>query len=214
MEDEILLVVGDKAWSSWSLRPWLAAKVAKIPFREVQVRLRRDDTQTEIGRYSPSGRVPVLHHGSLVVWDSLAICEYLAELKPEARLWPGDRDARAVARAISAEMHSGFPALRFEFSMNFHARISGVTPSDVAMGDIRRVVRIWRDARNDFGASGPFLFGAFSIADAIYAPVATRFRTYSVDLAQFGDDGTAADYAKTVLALPEMEEWGAGAARG
>ncbi len=209
--EETVLVIGDKAWSSWSLRPWLAAKVAGIPFREVHVRLRQPDTAQRIAPHSPSGRIPVLKRGELTVWDSLAICEYLAELRPEAGLWPADAKARPLARSISAEMHSSFQALREEFAMDFHARIGGQVPTGQAEADIARVVQIWRDTRRSSGASGPFLFGAFSIADAMYAPVATRFRTYGIDLAVYGDDGTAAAYAQTLLAMPEMQEWGAGA---
>ncbi len=213
MEEEIALVIGDKAWSSWSLRPWLAAKVAKIPFREVRVGLRRQDTAAEIARHSPSGRIPALKRGGLTVWDSLAICEYLAEIAQQAHLWPRDASARAIARAVSAEMHSGFHALRKEFPMDFHARIDGRKPSEQARADIARVAAIWRVTRHSFGAGGRFLFGEFSIADAMYAPVATRFKTYGIDLAQFGDDGTAAAYVEQVLALPEMVEWGEGATR-
>ena len=211
MREETVLVVGDKAWSSWSLRPWLAAKVAKVPFREAQVRLRQPDTAEQIARHSPSARVPVLRRGSLLIWDSLAICENLAEIAPQACLWPEDANARAVARSVSAEMHSGFNALRKEFPMDFHARIEGHIPSDQAQADISRITTIWCGSRHDFGAHGPFLFGAFTIADAMYAPVATRFRTYGIDLAQFGDDGTAAGYVETLLAMPEMQEWGEGA---
>jgi glutathione S-transferase len=214
MEDEISLVIGDKAWSSWSLRPWLAIKISKIAFREELVQLRRPDTAAEIARHSPSGRVPALKHGALTVWDSLAICEYLAELAPEARLWPDDAGTRAAARAVSAEMHSGFHALRKEFPMDFHARIGGCVPSEQARADIERVVSIWRGLRRKSGAAGPFLFGGFTIADAMYAPVATRFRTYGIDLAAYGDDGSAANYAQTVLDLPAMAEWGEGAAQG
>ncbi len=213
MEEETVLVIGDKAWSSWSLRPWLAAKVAEIPFREVPVRLRQPDTAQQIAPHSPSGRIPVLKRGRLTVWDSLAICEYLAELAPEARLWPKDADARAVARAISAEMHAGSHALRQEFPMDYHARISGRVPSEQAEADIDRVAQIWRETRQRFGAAGPFLFGTFTIADAMYAPVATRFETYGIYLAAHGDDGTAAAYRQAVLAMPEMQEWGDDAAR-
>ena len=211
MQEEIALIIGDKAWSSWSLRPWLAAKVAKLPFREVQIRLRQPDTAEQIARHSPSARVPVLKRGKLTIWDSLAICEYLAEIAPQARLWPEDADTRSVARSVSAEMHSGFHALRTEFPMDFHARITDCTPSEHARRDIARVTDIWRETRRSFGASGPFLFGVFTIADAMYAPVATRFQTYGIDLADFGDDGTAAAYAETLLSMPEMREWGEGA---
>jgi glutathione S-transferase len=212
MEDKISLVIGDKAWSSWSLRPWLAIKASKMAFREEQVRLRRPDTAAEIARHSPSGRVPVLKHGALTVWDSLAICEYLAELTPETGLWPKDAGARAAARAISAEMHSSFQALRNEFPMDLHARIGGRVPSEQARADIERVVSIWCEMRRRPRAAGPFLFGTFTIADAMYAPVATRFRTYGIDLAAYGDDGSAASYAQTILAMPAMAEWGKGAA--
>jgi glutathione S-transferase len=214
MEEETLLVIGNKAWSSWSLRPWLAAKVAGIPFREEYIELRQPGTAGEIAKHSPSGRIPVLKHAGNVVWDSLAICEYLAEMAPGARLWPTDSRARAVARSISAEMHSGFPALRSEFSMDFHARIEGRVPSEQARAEIGRIVQIWSGTRREFGAGGPFLFGHFTNADAMYAPVATRFRTYGLDPKSFGDrDGVAEDYMRAVLALPHMEEWGEGAAR-
>lgn len=211
MNEEISIVIGDKAWSSWSLRPWLAAKVAKVPFREVQIRLRQPDTAEQIARHSPSGRVPVLKRADLTIWDSLAICEYLAETAPRARLWPENADTRAVARSVSAEMHSSFQALRKEFPMDFHARIANCAPSELARKDIARVTEIRRDTRRNFGSGGPFLFGAFTIADAMYAPVATRFRTYGIDLAHFDDDGTAAAYAETLLFMPEMKEWGEGA---
>jgi glutathione S-transferase len=209
-EDRVL-VIGDKAWSSWSLRPWLAAKVAGIPFREVEIGLRRPETAAEIALHSPSGRVPVLKHGDMIIWDSLAICEYLAELAPDAGLWPANAEARAMARSLSAEMHSGFYALRQEFPMDFHARISDREPSDKARADIARVVALWRTARSRYGEGGDFLFGPFTIADAMYAPVASRFRTYHVDLRAFGDeDGVASAYAQTLLAMPEMAEWGEG----
>ncbi len=213
MTEDPILVTGDRAWSSWSLRPWLALKMAGIPFVEESVRLRQTDTAQQIARHSPSARIPVLKHGCLIVWDSLAICEYAGELAPAAKLWPEDRSARAQARSISAEMHSGFHALRKEFPMDFHARAGGRVPSPDAAADIQRVARIWRDTRKAYGGDGPFLFGAFTIADAMYAPVTTRFRTYGVDLAAFGDDGTAAAYARTVLEMPAMQKWGEGAAR-
>ncbi len=211
MNEEITLIIGDKAWSSWSLRPWLAARKARIPFREVEVRLRQPDTAKQIAKYSPSGRVPVLRQGDLKIWDSLAICEYLAELAPEVHLWPESVNARAAARAISAEMHSSFQALRKEFPMDYHARIAGRSPSEQARADIQRIVDSWCSARRDFGGDGPFLFGTFSIADAMYAPVATRFQTYGTDLAAFGDTGLAATYVAEILAMPEVQEWGEGA---
>jgi len=205
------LVIGDKNLSSWSLRPWLALKQSGIPFTEDCVRLRQPDSKTQILRRSPSGKVPALKIESDVVWDSLAILELLAERHPECALWPQDDEARAVARSISAEMHAGFAALRNEMPMDLLGRLPS-PPIDAALqSDIKRVVAIWNDARAQFGSDGPFLFGRFSNADAMYAPVATRFRTYGVDLARYGDDGTGAAYAAALLALPAMAEWTEGA---
>jgi glutathione S-transferase len=177
---DLTLIIGNKNYSSWSLRPWLAAKAAGIPFKEVVITLDRPDTKELIARYSPSGRVPVLRHGDLTVWDSLAISEYLAETFPEAKLWPADPTQRARARAVSAEMHSGFTALRNAMPMNIRER-RAVTPTADVQADIDRVCQIWRECRGQVArGAGPFLFGTFSIADAMYAPVATRFRTYGV----------------------------------
>lgn len=207
------LVTGNKSWSSWSLRPWLLLKVFGIPFRETLVRLRQPNTKERILNRSPSGKVPALVTGDLVIWDSLAIMEYLAEEHPGAPLWPRDKDARALARAGSAEMHSGFYPLRARMPMDFLHACPCPPLNDELAQDIRRIVAIWRDCRGRSGGEGgPFLFGGFSIADAMFAPVATRFRTYNVDIAAFGDDGAAAAYCKTVLDLPEMAEWGRGAA--
>jgi glutathione S-transferase len=205
------LIIGDKNFSSWSLRPWLAMARCGIPFAEERVRLRLPESKAAILRHSPSGKVPALKTEGLVVCDSLAILEFLAERHPELGLWPRDAEARAVARSVSAEMHSGFMALRNDMSMDLLSRLPAPPIGDELERDIRRVVAIWREARARHGASGPFLFGAFTNADAMYAPVATRFRTYGVDLAAFGDDGSAAAYAETVLALPEMALWSEGA---
>ena len=213
MEEEIALVIGDKAWSSWSLRPWLAAKVAGIPFREVPVRLRQPDTAAQIAQHSPSRHIPVLKRGGFPFGIASRFANIWRSLRPKRGFGPPAPEARAVARSISAEMHSGFQALRMEFPMDFHARIEGRAASDKARADIGRVVQIWSGTRREFGAGGPFLFGGFTIADAMYAPVATRFRTYGVDLAAFGDDGAAAAYAQAILGLPQMQEWGEGAAR-
>jgi glutathione S-transferase len=201
------LVIGDKNISSWSLRPWLAMKQCGIPFAEECIRLRQPDSKAEILRHSPSGKVPALKTSTLVVWDSLAILDYLAEHHPEHKLWPEDEEARAVARSISAEMHSGFAALRNDMSMDLLSKLPPPPMSAALEADIRRIAAIWNDTRARFGRTGPFLFGAFSNADAMYAPVATRFRTYDVDLANFGDDGTGAVYAASLLALPAMAEW-------
>jgi len=205
------LVIGDKNISSWSLRPWIALKACRIPFAEERVKLRQPDSKAEISRLSPSGKVPVLKTPNGIVWDSLAILEYLAEHHPECRLWPQNAEARAAARSISAEMHSGFVTLRNDMSMDLLAHLPTPPMSAALEADIRRIVAIWHDARSRFGRGGPFLFGAFTNADAMYAPVATRFRTYGVDLAGFGDDGTAEAYADALLSMPEMAEWTAGA---
>lgn len=196
------IVIGTKAWSSWSLRPWLALKATGQKFTETLVPLRRVGTASGIRRYSPSGRVPVLKHGKLVIWESLAICEYLAEAFPKAGLWPKDKAARALARAVSAEMHAGFAALRQAMPMDINARRKTPALTDQVKADIARITQIWKDCRKRYGKGGPFLFGRFSIADAMYAPVCTRFVTYGVKL-----DKVSADYVKAVMALPAMQEW-------
>lgn len=205
------LVIGDKNISSWSLRPWIAMRHAGIPFAEVCVKLRSPDTQAQILRYSPSGRVPALLVGGQVIWDSLAILEYLAEAHPEARLWPQSREARAHARSVSAEMHSGFSPLREHCPMDFLARLPMAALPEPVADNVRRIVVLWRDCRSRHDGSGPFLFGAFSAADAMYAPVASRFRTYLPDLAPYGDDGTAQAYVETLFSLPAMAAWEEGA---
>jgi glutathione S-transferase len=201
---ELELVIGTKAWSSWSLRPWLALKMAGQPFRETLVALRRPDTRAQALAHSPSGKVPVLKHAGIAVWDSLAICEYLAETFPQAGLWPADRAARACARSVSAEMHAGFAPLRAALPMDVAARHPTPPMTAELAADIQRIQALWRQCRADFGTriGGPFLFGRFSIADAMYAPVATRFVTYGVAL-----DDVAADYVGTILDLPAMREW-------
>lgn len=207
------LVIGDKNISSWSLRPWLALKQCGIPFTEERIRLRQPDSRAEILRHSPAGKVPVLKTRTGVVWDSLAILEYLAERHPQHKLWPDNEEARAAARSISAEMHSGFATLRNDMPMDLLSTLPSPPLSAALEADIRRIAAIWKDTRARFGQGGPFLFGAFSNADAMYAPVATRFRTYGVDLAAFGDDGNAASYGATILAMPEIAEWTEGAMR-
>ncbi len=201
------LVIGDKNISSWSLRPWLAMRQAGIPFEEIKIALHRPDSQANILRYSPSGRVPALLVGDFAIWDSLAILEYLAEAHPEARLWPAPQLARALARAVSAERHAGFAALREHCPMDLEARLPmGSLPDRVAL-DVQRILALWRDCRRRHGGSGPFLFGAFSAADVMYAPVAARFRTYLPDLRPYGDDGTGAAYIAALFALPGMLAW-------
>jgi glutathione S-transferase len=200
------LIVGNQNYSSWSLRPYLPLKQVGAPFDLVVIPLRQADTAASIARHSPAGRVPILEHGDVSVWDSLAICEYLAETFPDARLWPADRAARAAARAVSAEMHSGFAALRSAMPMNIRAAKPGRALADDVRADVERITTIWRDCRKRFGAGGPFLFGAFSNADAMFAPVVTRFRTYGVTL---GTEEAA--YADAVWNLPAMQEWAAAA---
>ncbi len=209
--DTYTLVIGDKNLSSWSLRPWLALKQCGIPFAEECIRLRQPDSKAEILRHCPSGKVPALKTKTGVVWDSLAILDTLAERHPEHGLWPQDEEARAAARSISAEMHSGFATLRNEMPMDLLSKLPSPPLGAALEADIGRIAAIWKDTRARFGQGGPFLFGAFSNADAMYAPVATRFRTYGVDLGRFGDDGTAAAYAEAILALPAMAEWTEGA---
>ena len=190
----MLLVVGNKNYSSWSLRPWLAMKVLGVPFEEKRIPLYGPASKAELLKYNPAGKVPCLVDGAVTVWDSLAILEYLAER--HARLWPADAAERARARSISAEMHSGFPHLRQHMSMNIRKRLPGKGRTPEVLAEIARVVDIWRPAR------GPFLFGEFGAADAMYAPVVLRFRTYEVELPP-----ACRAYADRVLALPALQEW-------
>jgi glutathione S-transferase len=183
----------------------------QIPFAEVGVKLRQADTKSSILAYSPAGKVPALRDGDLLIWDSLAIIEYLADLYPDRPVWPRDRVARGVARAVSAEMHSGFQQLREVCPMDFLVTKPLDAFPEGVEHNIRRIVQSFRDCRATHGTGGPFLFGAFSAADAMYAPVCSRFRTYVPDLKRFGDDGTTAAYIETIFAMPEIEEWAAGA---
>lgn len=210
-EHQLSLVIGDKAWSSWSLRPWLVLKHFRIPFEEISVKLRRTDTKPMILSHSPAGKVPVLKDGDVLVWDSLAIIEYVADLYPDRAIWPRERVARGIARAVSAEMHSGFQALRESCPMDLFAVKPLETFSETVEHNVRRIVQSFRECRATYGGGGPFLFGAFSAADAMYAPVCSRFRTYVPDLKRFGDDGTTEAYVRAVFALPEMHEWATGA---
>lgn len=213
MANDYVLVIGSKNYSSWSLRPWLAMKRGGIAFREIVIDLKSPSRLAELSRYSPSGKVPVLRIGDLVVWDSIAIVDTMADRHPEAQLWPVDKDARAIARSLAAEMHAGFFDLRQSCPMNLLAREPRAALPDAVAENVRRIVTIWKEARGRFGKGGPFLFGAFSNADAMYAPVASRFRTYVPDLKAYGDDGTAAAYVEAIFAMPEMAEWMDGARR-
>jgi len=196
------LVIGNKNYSSWSLRAWLLMKHGGMPFDEIRIPLYVAGSKDSLRKYAPSGKVPVLLDGSLAVWDSLAIAEYLAERHPDRRLWPQDSAVRAVARSISAEMHSGFSALRSNMSMNCRGSFPGVGRTVEVAADVERIQRMWTDCRERFGAAGPFLFGEFTIADAMYAPVVLRFKTYAVQLAP-----VARQYADTVLGLPALQDW-------
>jgi len=200
------LVIGTKRISSWSLRPWLGLKVAGIGFDEELIPLRQPETQAEILKHSPSGKVPLLKDGEVVVWDSLAILDYAAERFPEAGLWPADRVARAMARSLSAEMHAGFAALRQTCPMDVLS-VSPLTEiPDEVKADLTRIEAGWTEARSRFGADGPFLFGRFSVADAMYAPVVTRIHSYALPV------GTVAEaYCRTIMELPAMAEWIGGA---
>ena len=202
----LTLVVGNKNYSSWSLRPWLALRHTGAPFEEVVIPLYAADSPAKIRTYSPSGLVPVLHHGSTIVWDSLAICEHVSEAFPGARLWPDDATARAVARSVSAEMHSGFSALRTHMPMNIRAHLPGLGRTQASLRDIERIRQLWSDALGRFGKEGPFLFGRFSVADAMFAPVVLRFRTYEVEI-----DARLREYCAAMLALPALEAWMAAA---
>jgi glutathione S-transferase len=208
-EPTLCLVIGNKIWSSWSLRPWLVLKHFQIPFEEINVKLRQSDSKSALLAQSPAGKVPVLRDGDMLIWDSLAIIEYVAELYPDRPIWPRDRLARGVARAISAEMHAGFQQLREVCPMELFASKPMTEFSDGVEHNIRRIVQSFRDCRAEYGRVGPFLFGAFTAADAMYAPVCSRFRTYVPDLQFFGDDGTAKAYVETIFAMPEMTLWAA-----
>jgi glutathione S-transferase len=200
---ELTLYIGNKNYSSWSLRAWLALKHVGTPFKEVVIPLEGGGQPTPaIRAFSPSGKVPALRYGDMVVWDSLAIGEYLAEEFHQAHLWPSDRIARAFARSASAEMHSGFPNLRSTLPMNIRRTPFKLPLPPVVETEVARIVSLWSECRRRFGSGGPFLFGRFCLADAMYAPVATRLRTYGVPM-----DETTASYVSAIHDLPAMREW-------
>jgi glutathione S-transferase len=198
------LVIGNKNYSSWSMRAWLALRAGNIAFDEIFIPLYTDDKadKERILSFSGSGKVPTLVDGDITVWDSLAIIEYVAERFPEARLWPDDRARRAHARSICAEMHSGFLPLRNECGMNLHRPVGPVDLSADARANVARIERIWLECRERYGALGPFLFGPFGAADAMFAPVVHRFRTYAIEVAP-----EARAYMETMMALPAFQEW-------
>jgi glutathione S-transferase len=197
------LVIGNKNYSSWSMRPWLALRAGDIAFEEVFIPLYTGEAdKNRILAVTPSGKVPALVDGDVTVWDSLAIIEYAAERFPQARLWPEDRGARAHARSVSAEMHSGFMALRNECGMNLHRPIGAIALSAEARANVARIQQIWIECREQYGTSGPFLFGSFSGADAMFAPVVHRFRTYAIEVAP-----AARDYMAAMMTFPAFQEW-------
>lgn len=198
---DLTLVIGNKTYSSWSLRPWLAMKQAGLAFEEIRIPLYRPESRDRVLRYSPTGKVPTLRHGELVIWESLAICEYIAEqFAPE--LYPKDPAQKAIARSVSHEMHAGFSTLREQLSMNIKAKIEFGAIEPKLQADIDRISQIWRDCRANFGAGGDFLFGTFTIADAMYAPVVSRFITYGVTV---GKVETA--YMDAIWQLPALQDW-------
>src|SRR3954468_1735677 len=199
----LTLVIGNKNYSSWSMRPWLALKAAGIAFNEVQIPLYTGEADKQrILKFTGSGKVPALVDGDVTIWDSLAIIEYAAERFPAAKLWPRDAALRAHARSVSAEMHSGFAALRNECGMNLHRPVGGKAVSADARADIARIQESWSECRTRYGKGGPYLFGAFSGADAMYAPVVHRFRTYAIDVSE-----EVRNYMHTMMALPAFQEW-------
>jgi len=200
------IVLGNKNYSSWSLRGWLPLARAGVEFEEVVIPLDLPETRPRILEHSPSGKVPALIDAGTTVWESLAIAEHVAARFPEAGLWPDDAAARAVARAVSCEMHAGFVPLREHMPMDVRNRYPGQGRTPEVGRDIARVQEIWSECRERYGAGGEFLFGRFTVADAMYAPVVTRFVTYSVDLAPVNEA-----YRDAVWSLPEMQRWRAAA---
>ena len=199
---QLTLVIGNKNYSSWSLRSWFLLKEMEIQFDEVVLKLNTDDFEQRIGEYSPSRRVPVLRDGDYLIWDTLSIAEYLNERFPEKNIWPVKLENRILARSISAEMHSGFHAIRAHMPMNCRAKDRTVLMTDELQDDIDRIIEIWSECRATHAVSGPWLFGAFSIADAMYAPVAFRFASYGVFV-----DGLAKEYMQFLLSRPALQHW-------
>ncbi len=198
----LTLVIGNKNYSSWSLRPWIAMTAAGIAFDEILIPLYEPGSREQILKYSPAGKVPVLIEGDLYVWESLAILEHLAERFPDAKLWPADARARSHARAVAAEMHAGFAALRRACTMNLWLPPKPRPQSEEVLADAARIDALWRDCCARFGGDGPFLFGAFGAADAMYAPVVARFHHYGLPAS-----GEARAYMEAVMALPAWRQW-------
>lgn len=200
---ELKLIIGNKNYSSWSLRPWVALTQFDIEFDEELIPFHDiEDFRKKIAKYSGALRVPTLIHGDIVVWDSVSILEYLAEIHPDKNMWPADRAARAHARSVCAEFHAGFPALRGALPMNLRRPVEKYPLTDGVIADVARIVTIWREACAKFGDGGPFLYGAFSNADAMFAPVVSRFHTYGVPV-----DADIQDYMNTVMNTKSFQQW-------
>ena len=196
------IVIGNKNYSSWSFRGWLTVRATGAAFEEILIPLDTEEWTATIGKFSPSGRVPVLIDGETTIWDTMAIVESLAERHPEAALWPHDGEARAHARSSSAEMHSGFMALRSAMPMNFRRPVQVLPLTEDVAKDVARISALWGDARDGFGHEGPYLYGDWSAADIMFAPVVSRFRTYGVEVAP-----QLATYMEAVEAHPHYTEW-------
>jgi len=199
---DLSLIIGNKNYSSWSLRPWVFLKQHKIPFTEKRVALFTDTTNQQLAEYNSDFKVPALKDGNILVWDSLSILEYLSEHYLDGRGWPQDQEARALARSISCEMHSSFSNVRNELPMNCRKRFSNIKLSSAAQREITRIKHLWNQCRSQFGGKGEWLFGNYSIADAMYAPIALRFYGYNIPLA-----GHEEAYVKSVLNQPCINEW-------
>jgi glutathione S-transferase len=196
------LVVANKAYSSWSLRPWILLAHFKIPFEEVVIPMDQPETRATMLKYAPTGKCPSLHDGRISVWESLAIIEYIAEMFPERAIWPRAKAARALARSLAAEMHAGFSALRQACPANFRRKPKPIALSDEVRADVARVEAAWAHARETLGGAGPFLFGRFSAADAMFAPVVNRLHAYDVPVAK-----TTRAYMEAMMALPAWKAW-------
>ena len=196
------LIVANKAYSSWSQRAWILLAHFKIPFEETVIPLDRPETRAEILKHSPTGKVPALIDGPITVWESLAIIEYVAETHPDKAIWPRGKAARAHARSLAAEMHAGFQALRQACPANFRRPVKKIPVDEAVEADVQRIDAAWRRARDAYGKAGPFLFGRFSAADAMFAPVVNRFHTYDIPVSK-----AARDYMAAMMALPAWKAW-------
>ena len=196
------LILANKAYSSWSLRPWILLTHFKIPFEEVVIPMDEPDTRANMLKYAPTGKCPSLHDGKTAVWESLAIIEYVAETHPEKAIWPRAKAARAHARSLASEMHAGFGALRQACPTNFRRPVRAVAMSEEVRADVARIEEAWAHARDTFGAAGPYLFGRFSAADAMFAPVVNRFHVYDIPVSK-----RTRAYMETIMALPAWKAW-------